>query len=101
MDLSWGILEKCNDPHQPPLQISDSPVQLFLPDPPQPPLQILLPDPPVQLPPVVKTLEPTFTDDSSIDQIMSSVIGDCSQQGILVPPAHTQEPRCLTRCLPY
>ncbi|GFT92309.1 hypothetical protein TNCV_1835741 [Trichonephila clavipes] len=57
---------------QPPVQIppvpTTPPVQLFLPDP--PPVQILLP-------PVVKTLEPTLTDNSSIDQIMSSVFGDC------------------------
>ncbi|GFT61424.1 uncharacterized protein TNCV_4371141 [Trichonephila clavipes] len=71
---------------------------------PEPPVlttpQILLPDPPVQipllqilLPPVVETLEPTLTDDSLIDQIKSSVFGDCSQQG--PPPAHTQEPQLL------
>ncbi|GFX24820.1 hypothetical protein TNCV_4489111 [Trichonephila clavipes] len=71
---------------RPPVQIPNPPVHLFLPL--QPPVQILLPDPPV--PPVVETLEPTLTDDSSIDQIMSSVFGDCSQQGILAPPAHTQ-----------
>ncbi|GFS98723.1 uncharacterized protein TNCV_1079441 [Trichonephila clavipes] len=74
----------------PPVQIPPVPttptVQLFLPDP--PPLQILLPDPSV-----VETLEPTLTDDSSIDQIMSSVFGDCSQQGL--PPAHTQESQLL------
>ncbi|GFV79121.1 uncharacterized protein TNCV_2613071 [Trichonephila clavipes] len=74
-------------PTTPPVQIPDPPVQippvqLFLPDP--PPVQILLPDPP----PVVETLESTLMDDSSIDQIMSSVFGDCSQ----LPPAHTQEP---------
>ncbi|GFY19380.1 hypothetical protein TNCV_4127671 [Trichonephila clavipes] len=73
---------------QPPVQISPvpstPPVQLFLPDP--PPVRILLP-------PVVETLERTLTDDSSIDQIMSSVFGDCSQQGL--PPAHTQEPQLL------
>ncbi|GFX39354.1 uncharacterized protein TNCV_3860771 [Trichonephila clavipes] len=50
--------------------------------------QILLPDPPV-----VETLEPTLTDDSSMDQIMSSVFGDYLQQGI--PSAHTQEPKVL------
>ncbi|GFX70259.1 hypothetical protein TNCV_4616961 [Trichonephila clavipes] len=32
-------------------------------------------------------------DDSSIDQIMSSVFRDCSQQGI--SPAHTQDPQLL------
>ncbi|GFV96535.1 hypothetical protein TNCV_3259991 [Trichonephila clavipes] len=92
---------------QPPVQIPDpnvqlvfpdppqTPVQLFLPDPPQPPVQILLPDPTVRLPPVVEILEPTLTDDSSIDQIMSSVFGDCSQQGIQAPPAHSQEPQVL------
>ncbi|GFT61081.1 hypothetical protein TNCV_4558151 [Trichonephila clavipes] len=78
------------------LQIPDPPVQIapvpptppvphFLPNPPA--VQILLPDPP----PVVETLESTLMDDSSIDQIMSSVFGDCSQ----LPPAHTQEPRLL------
>ncbi|GFW62766.1 uncharacterized protein TNCV_2625291 [Trichonephila clavipes] len=75
---------------QPPVQIppvlTAPPVQLFLPDP--PPVQILLSDPPV-----VETLEPTLTDDSSIDQILSSVFGYCSQQGL--PPAHTQEPQLL------
>ncbi|GFS50573.1 uncharacterized protein TNCV_2041991 [Trichonephila clavipes] len=50
--------------------------------------QPLLPDPPV-----VKTLEPTFTDDYSMDQIMSSVFGDYLQQGI--PLAHIQEPQVL------
>ncbi|GFX14447.1 hypothetical protein TNCV_1616301 [Trichonephila clavipes] len=70
---------------QPPVPTTP-PVQLFLPD--APPVQILLPDPPV-----VETLEPTLTDDSSIDQIMSSLFGDCSQQGL--PPAHTQEPQLL------
>ncbi|GFT90182.1 hypothetical protein TNCV_1347831 [Trichonephila clavipes] len=73
---------------QPPVQISPvpttPPVQLFLPDP--PPVQILLPDPP----PVVETLEPTLMDDSSVDQIMASVLGNYSPQGI--PPSHTQEP---------
>ncbi|GFT30169.1 uncharacterized protein TNCV_3466481 [Trichonephila clavipes] len=64
--------------------------QILLPDPPsnQTTLQILLPDPPV-----VETLEPTLTDDSSIDQIMSSVFGDYLQQGI--PSAHIQEPQVL------
>ncbi|GFT98855.1 hypothetical protein TNCV_3792641 [Trichonephila clavipes] len=80
-------------PVKPELTIPDP--QILLPDPPRPPVQILLPDPPVQLPRVVKTLEPTLTDDSSIDQIMSSVFGDCSQQGIQVLPPHTQEPQVL------
>ncbi|GFW02607.1 hypothetical protein TNCV_2456211 [Trichonephila clavipes] len=66
---------------QPPVQISPvpttPPVQLFYQIP--PPVQVLLPDPP----PVVETLEPTFMDDSSMDQIMASVFGDCSPQGIL------------------
>ncbi|GFW27010.1 hypothetical protein TNCV_1378481 [Trichonephila clavipes] len=81
----------------PPVQITvfQPPVQLLLPDPPQPPVQIFLPDPPVQLQPVVETLEPTLTGDSSIDQIMSSIFGDCSQKGIQAPPAHTQEPQVL------
>ncbi|GFS54431.1 uncharacterized protein TNCV_4809111 [Trichonephila clavipes] len=73
------------DRPRPLVQIPDPPVQIpvF-----QPPVQLVLPDPPV-----VETLEPTLTDDSSIDQIMSSVFGDCSQQGL--PPAHTQEPQLL------
>ncbi|GFX19207.1 hypothetical protein TNCV_3013511 [Trichonephila clavipes] len=60
--------------------------QILLPDPPvQTTSQILLPDPPPKQttpqillpdPPVVETLEPTLTDDSSMDQIMSSVFGD-------------------------
>ncbi|GFS59643.1 hypothetical protein TNCV_1795351 [Trichonephila clavipes] len=64
--------------------------QILLPDPPsnQTTSQILLPDPPV-----VETLEPTLTDDSSIDQIMSSVFGDYLPQGI--PSAHSQEPQVL------
>ncbi|GFT90173.1 hypothetical protein TNCV_1347741 [Trichonephila clavipes] len=73
---------------QPPVQISPvpttPPVQLFLSDP--PPVQILLPDPP----PVVETLEPTLMDDTSMYQIMASVFGNYSPQGI--PPSHTQEP---------
>ncbi|GFU03497.1 uncharacterized protein TNCV_2257221 [Trichonephila clavipes] len=104
----------------PPLQLTTS--QILLPDPPEqttpqillfvtllpdpPPelttSQILLPDPPPDLttsqillpdPPVVETLEPTLTDESSMDQIMSSVFGDYLQQGI--PSAHTQEPQVL------
>ncbi|GFS93774.1 hypothetical protein TNCV_798741 [Trichonephila clavipes] len=77
--------------------------QILLPDPPgQTTPQILLPDPPPELttpqilfpdPPVVETLEPTLTDDSSMDQIMSSVFGDYLQQGI--PSAHSQEPQVL------
>ncbi|GFW24877.1 uncharacterized protein TNCV_3846111 [Trichonephila clavipes] len=80
--------------------------QILLPDPPQPPElmtpQILLPDPPVQTtpqillldpPPMVKTSEPTLMDASSMDQIMASVFGDYTLQGI--PPAHTQEPQGL------
>ncbi|GFX06215.1 uncharacterized protein TNCV_642601 [Trichonephila clavipes] len=77
--------------------------QILLPDPPeQTTPQILLPDPPSKQtspqillpdPPVVETLEPTLTDDSSIDQIMSSVFGDYLHQGI--PLAHTQEPHLL------
>ncbi|GFV57260.1 uncharacterized protein TNCV_2822771 [Trichonephila clavipes] len=91
------------DPPQPPVRILDPPVQipvtpdlttpvfqppayppvqLLLPDPPQPPVQILLLDPPNQLTPMVETLEPTLTDVSSIDQIMPSVFGNYSQQGI-------------------
>ncbi|GFU14313.1 uncharacterized protein TNCV_3491241 [Trichonephila clavipes] len=78
--------------------------QILLPDPPeQTTSQILLPDPPPVVettsqillpdPPVVETLEPTLTDDSSIDQIMSSVFGDYLHQGI--PSAHIQEPQVL------
>ncbi|GFU03525.1 hypothetical protein TNCV_2257351 [Trichonephila clavipes] len=78
--------------------------QILLPDTP-PDLtksQILLPDPPskrttpqILLPgqPVVETLEPTLTDNSFIDQIVSSVFGDYLQQGI--PSTHTQEPQVL------
>ncbi|GFS88676.1 hypothetical protein TNCV_1462641 [Trichonephila clavipes] len=75
---------------QPPVPTTP-PVQHFLPDPPA--VQTLLPDPPV-----VETLEPTLTDDSSTDQIMSSVFGDYSQQGL--PRLIPKNPRCLTRCLP-
>ncbi|GFV61547.1 hypothetical protein TNCV_92511 [Trichonephila clavipes] len=64
--------------------------QIFLPDPPvQTTPQMLLPDPP----PVVETLEPTLMDASSMDQIMASVFGDYTPQGI--PPAHIQEPQVL------
>ncbi|GFY29058.1 uncharacterized protein TNCV_4721861 [Trichonephila clavipes] len=76
----------------PQILLPDPPVvkttsQILLPDPPskQTTPQILLPDPLV-----VATLEPTLTDDSSIDQIMSSVFGDYLHQGI--PSAHSQEP---------
>ncbi|GFX48218.1 uncharacterized protein TNCV_3931681 [Trichonephila clavipes] len=104
----------------PQILLPDPPVpttpQILLPDPPlltTP--QILVSDPPVPTPPrsffqihhlcrrplrfflpdspVVKTLEPTFTDDSSVDQILSSVFGDYLPQGI--PLAHTQEPQVL------
>ncbi|GFS59691.1 uncharacterized protein TNCV_1795651 [Trichonephila clavipes] len=78
--------------------------QILLPDPPsnQTTSQILLPDPPsnqttsqiyLPEPNVVEALEPTLTDDSSIDQIMSSVFGDYLPQGI--PSAHIQEPQVL------
>ncbi|GFT20219.1 hypothetical protein TNCV_4060311 [Trichonephila clavipes] len=90
----------------PQILLPDPPVpttpQILLPDPPVPTTpQILLPDPPLPTtsqillpdPPVVKTLEPTFTDDYSMDQILSSVFGDYLQQGI--PLAHTQEPQVL------
>ncbi|GFV17376.1 hypothetical protein TNCV_4625931 [Trichonephila clavipes] len=63
--------------------------QIFLPDP--PPVkttpQILLPD----RPPVVEEL--TLMDAFSMDQIMASVFGDYTPQGI--PPAHTPEPQVL------
>ncbi|GFX56592.1 hypothetical protein TNCV_5035111 [Trichonephila clavipes] len=90
--------------HLPDPQPEQTTPQILLPDPP-PELttsQILLPDPPFKQttpqillpdPPVVETLEPTLTDDSSKDQIMSSVFGDYLQQGI--PSAHTQEPQVL------
>ncbi|GFS80392.1 uncharacterized protein TNCV_3448191 [Trichonephila clavipes] len=83
------------EPTTPPVQISDPPLQIP-PVPTTPPVQLFLPDPPpvqILLPHVVETLEPTLMDDSSIDQIMSSVFGDCSQQ--VLPPAHTQEPQLL------
>ncbi|GFW76111.1 hypothetical protein TNCV_2057581 [Trichonephila clavipes] len=93
-------------PTTPQILLPDPPVpttpQILLPDPPVPTTpQILLPDPPKQTtpqillpdPPVVKTLEPTFTDDYSMDQILSSVFGDYLQQGI--PLTHTQEPQVL------
>ncbi|GFT68195.1 hypothetical protein TNCV_373291 [Trichonephila clavipes] len=85
-------------PKTSPVQIPDPPVQIPVFQPPvptTPPVQFFLPDPPpvqILLPPVVETLEPTPTDDSSIDQIMS-VFGDCSQKGL--PLAHTQEPQLL------
>ncbi|GFV23626.1 hypothetical protein TNCV_3569431 [Trichonephila clavipes] len=87
-------------PHQ--IHLCQQHLMILLPDPPVPTTpQILLPDPPKQTtpqillpdPPVVKTLEPTFTDDYSMDQILSSVFGDYLQQGI--PLAHTQEPQVL------
>ncbi|GFX64096.1 uncharacterized protein TNCV_1986211 [Trichonephila clavipes] len=64
--------------------------QIYLPEPPsnQTTSQIYLPDPNV-----VEALEPTLTDDSSIDQIMSSVFGDYLPQGI--PSAHSQDPQVL------
>ncbi|GFU90332.1 uncharacterized protein TNCV_4947141 [Trichonephila clavipes] len=78
--------------------------QILLPDPPsnQTTSQIYLPEPPsnqttsqiyLPEPNVVEALEPTLTDDSSIDQIMSSVFGDYLPQGI--PSAHIQEPQVL------
>ncbi|GFS80379.1 uncharacterized protein TNCV_3448111 [Trichonephila clavipes] len=83
------------EPTTPPVQVPDPPLQIP-PVPTTPPVQLFFPDPPpvqILLPHVVETLEPTLTDDSSIDQIMSSVFGDCSQQGL--PTAHTQEPQLL------
>ncbi|GFU01261.1 uncharacterized protein TNCV_5124141 [Trichonephila clavipes] len=65
------------------------PVQFFLPDPPS--VQILLLDPP----PVVETLESNLMDDSTIDHIMSSIFGDCSQLPRHIPI----NPSCWTRCL--
>ncbi|GFT31898.1 uncharacterized protein TNCV_3887781 [Trichonephila clavipes] len=65
-------------------------LRFILPDPPsnQTTSQIYLPEPNV-----VEALEPTLTDDSSIDQIMSSVFGDYLPQGI--PSAHIQDPQVL------
>ncbi|GFW10164.1 uncharacterized protein TNCV_2569481 [Trichonephila clavipes] len=76
--------------HLPDPPVVETTSQILLPDPPSKHTtsQILLPDPPV-----VETLEPTLTDDSSIDQIMSSVFGDYLPQGI--PSAHIQEPQVL------
>ncbi|GFT64474.1 uncharacterized protein TNCV_2382281 [Trichonephila clavipes] len=73
-----------------PFTALSTPQPILLPDPPskQTTPQILLPDPPV-----VETLEPTLTDDCSMDQIMSSVFGDYLQQEI--PSAHSQEPQVL------
>ncbi|GFX85868.1 hypothetical protein TNCV_2472701 [Trichonephila clavipes] len=71
------------EPTTPPVQFPDPPVQIPVFQPPvptTPPVQLFLPDPPpvqIILPSVVETLEPTLTDDSTIDQIMSSVFGDC------------------------
>ncbi|GFV06326.1 hypothetical protein TNCV_1528501 [Trichonephila clavipes] len=90
----------------PPPELTTS--QILLPDPPPSPItpelmtpQILLPDPPPvkttpqillpDRPPVVE--EPTLMDAFSMDQIMASVFGDYTPQGI--PPAHTQEPQVL------
>ncbi|GFW64486.1 hypothetical protein TNCV_813211 [Trichonephila clavipes] len=75
---------------QPPEQIPDPPVHIVLPGPPvsQPP--VILPDPFV-----VETLVLTLMDNSSMDQIMSSVFGDYSQQVIQAPPDHTQEHQVL------
>ncbi|GFV08703.1 hypothetical protein TNCV_4055871 [Trichonephila clavipes] len=83
MATGTSLAQNHSRSQNPPVQIPL--VQLFLPD--QPPVQILLPDPP----PVVKTLESTLMEDSSIDQIMSSVFGDCSQ----LLPAYTKEPQLL------
>ncbi|GFU24954.1 hypothetical protein TNCV_339991 [Trichonephila clavipes] len=51
------------------LQIPDQPVQLFLPDPPQPPVQILLPDPPQ---PPVQILLPDVTSTTCADSFNRS-----------------------------
>ncbi|GFW73926.1 uncharacterized protein TNCV_49151 [Trichonephila clavipes] len=90
--------------HLPDPPVVETTSQILLPDPPvvETTSQILLPDPPsnqttsqIYLPDpnVVEALEPTLTDDSSIDQIMSSVFGDYLPQGI--PSAHSQEPQVL------
>ncbi|GFX96824.1 hypothetical protein TNCV_1648591 [Trichonephila clavipes] len=81
-------------PVQIPVTLEQTTSQILLQDP--PPVQLLLPDPPpMQIPDplVVETLEPSLTDDSSMDQIMVSVFGDYSPQEI--PLAHTQEPQVL------
>ncbi|GFX42404.1 hypothetical protein TNCV_1519681 [Trichonephila clavipes] len=104
-DYSRASASCAETPPVSPVQTSATPVQipstpeLTTPQPsvqiPYPPVQLFLLDPPVQLLPVVKTLEPTLTDDSSIDQIMSSVFGDCSQQGILAPRLIPKNPLVL------
>ncbi|GFV75390.1 uncharacterized protein TNCV_1482361 [Trichonephila clavipes] len=95
LTTSQILLQDPPEQTTPQILLPDPPVvettpQILLPDPPskQTTPQILLPDPPV-----VETLEPTLTEDSSIDQIMSSVFGDYLQEGI--PSAHTQEPQVL------
>ncbi|GFV16543.1 hypothetical protein TNCV_4417321 [Trichonephila clavipes] len=57
-------------------------------------LRFILPEPNV-----VEALEPTLTDDSSIDQIMSSVFGDYLPQAGF-PRRISKILRCWTRCLP-
>ncbi|GFV51428.1 hypothetical protein TNCV_3465541, partial [Trichonephila clavipes] len=90
--------------HLPDPPVVETTSEILLPDPPvvETTSQILLPDPPVVEttseiylpdPNVVEALEPTLTDDSSIDQIMSSVFGDYLPQGI--PSAHSQDPQVL------
>ncbi|GFX25806.1 uncharacterized protein TNCV_2639501 [Trichonephila clavipes] len=107
LTTSQILLQDPPEQTTPQILLPDPPVvettsQILLPDPAeQTTPQILLPHPPEQTtsqillpdPPVVETLEPTLTDDSSIDQIMSSVFGDYFQQGI--PSAHIQEPQVL------
>ncbi|GFX22269.1 uncharacterized protein TNCV_2951101 [Trichonephila clavipes] len=83
------VVETTSEIHLPDPPVVETTSQILLPDPPSNQTsQILLPDPPV-----VETLEPTLTDNSSIDQIMSSVFGDYLPQGI--PSAHIQEPQVL------
>ncbi|GFW11805.1 hypothetical protein TNCV_4100171 [Trichonephila clavipes] len=60
------------------MQIPDPPMQIQVtPEPPQSPVQLFLSDLPV-----VEFLEPTLTDDSSIDQIMSSYLETARNKGV-------------------
>ncbi|GFU21219.1 uncharacterized protein TNCV_4671141 [Trichonephila clavipes] len=76
------------------MQIPDPPMQIqVIPEPPQSPVQLFLSDLPV-----VEILEPIFTDDSSIDQIMSSYMETARNKGVKYPRLIPKNPRCLTRC---
>ncbi|GFU96529.1 hypothetical protein TNCV_91021 [Trichonephila clavipes] len=84
------VVETTSEIHLPDPPSNQTTSQIYLPEPPsnQTTSQIYLPEPNV-----VEALEPTLTDDSSIDQIMSSVFGDYLPQGI--PSAHSQDPQVL------